>query len=43
MKGTPLSVVQAILGHSSAQVTEKYSHLAPDVLTAAMRQTFGKG
>ena len=41
MQGVPLSVVQATLGHSSTQVTEKYSHLAPDVLVAAMQSTFG--
>jgi len=40
-RGVPLSVVQAILGHSSIQVTERYSHLAPDVMTAAVRSTFG--
>jgi site-specific recombinase XerD len=42
MRGVSLSIVQAILGHSSIQVTERYSHLAPEVMTAAMKQAFGK-
>lgn len=40
-RGTPLAVVQAVLGHSGIQVTQRYSHLAPDVLTAAIRKAFG--
>jgi integrase len=41
MKGVPMRVIQAILGHSSISVTERYSHLAPDTLDAAMQQTSG--
>lgn len=40
MKGVPLRVIQAILGHSTLGVTEKYSHLTPDVMKAAMQETF---
>ncbi len=43
MRGVPLLIVQQILGHSSIQVTERYAHLAPDVMKAAMHQAFGKG
>ncbi len=39
----PVFIVQQILGHSSIQVTERYAHLAPDVMKAAMQQAFGKG
>ena len=39
--GTPIAVVQAVLGHGSSVMTERYSHLAPGVMTAAIRGTFG--
>lgn len=39
--GVPLRVVQAILGHSSINVTEIYSHLQPDVMGDAMEKAFG--
>lgn len=42
-KGVSLPIVQAILGHSSIQVTQRYAHLAPDVLVQAMQHTFGNG
>jgi len=41
MKGVPMRVIQGILGHSSVQVTEQYSHLAPEVAVKAMQETFG--
>ncbi len=41
MKGVPMRMIQAILGHSTVSVTERYSHLAPDALDAAVRETFG--
>jgi len=41
MQGVPLRVISEILGHSSTQVTEKYSHLSPDVMDRAMEETFG--
>ena len=31
MRGGPLRVVQAYLGHSTMMMTMGYSHLAPDV------------
>lgn len=40
MKGVPLRVVQEILGHATAQVTERYSHLAPGAMREAMEQVF---
>jgi site-specific recombinase XerD len=36
-----LPIVQAILGHSTVQVTQRYAHLAPDVMQAAMLHAFG--
>ena len=38
----PLRVISEILGHSSTQVTEMYSHLSPDVMDRAMEETFGE-
>lgn len=39
-RGVSLPIVQKILGHSTIAVTERYSHLAPDVLDKAMEQAF---
>lgn len=36
-----LEEVQEMLGHSSREVTERYAHLAPQVLDAAARATLG--
>lgn len=41
MKGVPMRVIQGILGHSSVQVTERYSHLQPEVMQKAIQETFG--
>ena len=41
MKGVPLRVIQSIMGHSEISVTERYSHLQPEVMSRAMRETFG--
>jgi integrase len=38
--GVPLRVIQEILGHSSVNVTEIYSHLQPDVMGDAMEKAF---
>jgi site-specific recombinase XerD len=38
----PLRVVRAILGHSSINVTEIYSHLQPDVTGDAMEEAFAE-
>lgn len=42
MKGVPLRTIQAIMGHSEISVTERYSHLQPEVMTKAMQETFSK-
>jgi integrase len=42
MQGVPLRVISEILGHSSTQVTEMYSHLRPEVLERAMDEAFGQ-
>ena len=42
MKGVPLRVIQAILGHASITTTEIYSHLLPDTMQAAVQATFGE-
>lgn len=36
MKGVPMRAVQMLLGHSSIQMTERYSHLAPSTLHDAV-------
>jgi integrase len=41
MRGVPMRVIQAILGHSTVQVTERYSHLQPEVMGKAMEEAFG--
>ena len=40
MRGVPMRVIQAILGHSSISVTEQYSHLQPEVMGQALEKTF---
>lgn len=36
MMGTPLNVVQALLGHSSIEMTMRYAHVAPSALRTAI-------
>ena len=38
--GVSLPIVQAVLGHSDVKVTQKYAHLAPDVMKAGIQQAF---
>ena len=40
MQGESLSVVQAILGHSTIAVTEKYASLAPEQTRRAVDRAF---
>lgn len=42
MRGVPLAVVQAILGHADIAITMRYSHLAPGVLQDEMDRAFGE-
>ncbi len=37
MRGVPLKVVQELLGHTTIQMTMRYSHLAPDVSREAVK------
>ena len=39
-RGVSLPIVQAVLGHSDVKVTQKYAHLAPDVMKAGIQQAF---
>ncbi|MGO9994839.1 MAG: tyrosine-type recombinase/integrase [Steroidobacteraceae bacterium] len=36
MRGTPLNVVQALLGHASIATTMRYTHVAPSAMRAAI-------
>ena len=36
MRGVPLKAVQELLGHSTIQMTMRYSHLSPDVRRSAV-------
>jgi integrase len=36
MKGTPLNIVQTLLGHSSISTTMRYAHVAPSTLRTAI-------
>ncbi len=38
MSGVDLYTVQRLLGHSSIKMTERYAHLAPDYLRAAIQR-----
>lgn len=42
MRGVSLSVVQAMLGHSSIQVTQRYAHLAPKTFKNEIERAFGE-
>ena len=37
MRGAPLPVVQALVGHQDLTMTQRYSHLTPAALTNAVR------
>ena len=37
MRGAPLKAVQEMLGHSTIEMTMRYSHLSPDVRRDAVR------
>jgi len=35
-----LSVVHAVLGHSTIAVTQQYAHLSPEIMQRAVDETF---
>lgn len=37
MKGTPLKVVQELLGHATIEMTMRYSHLSPEISENAVK------
>ena len=39
-RGVPLRTVQVLAGHASVSTTERYAHLAPQNLRAAVDQVF---
>jgi integrase len=43
MRGTPMSVIAAQLGHSDTRMTERhYAHLSPSYVAETVRRTFGE-
>lgn len=38
MKGIPLQMIQALLGHSDIRITQIYAHLRPDVLESLLEE-----
>ena len=42
MRGVPMGVIAAQLGHVDTRMTEKhYAHLSPSYVAEAVRQSFG--
>ena len=41
-KGVSERIIQKILGHSSTQTTQKYSHVASSAVEGAIEETFGE-
>jgi site-specific recombinase XerD len=42
MRGVPMGVIAAQLGHADTRVTERhYAHLAPSYVATTVRQSFG--
>ncbi len=37
MRGVPMRTVQELLGHSTITMTQRYSHLTPDVTSDAVQ------
>ncbi len=43
MKGTPLKVVQELLGHATIEMTMRYSHLSPEISANAVKVLDSRG
>jgi hypothetical protein len=43
MRGVPMGVIAAQLGHSDTRMTERhYAHLSPSYVAETVRQSFGR-
>jgi hypothetical protein len=43
MRGAPMPVIAAQLGHTDTRMTERhYAHLGPNYIAETVRQTFGE-
>jgi len=43
MKGTPLKVVQELLGHATIEMTMRYSHVSPEISANAVKVLDSRG
>jgi hypothetical protein len=43
MRGAPARAIQELAGHSELQMTQRYMHLSPAALDAAIRLLDGRG
>jgi site-specific recombinase XerD len=43
MRGAPASAIQELAGHSELSVTQRYMHLSPGALDAAIQLLDGRG
>lgn len=43
MRGAPARAIQALAGHSELEMTQRYMHLSPPALDAAIQLLDGRG